>query len=165
MSHREFVLIRAFEAPRELVWKAFTEPERMAQWWGPPGSKVGRYAMDFRPGGRYHFSMTFPQGGEMWGLFVYEDISPIDRLVYTHSFSDAEGNVGASPFGGPWPARLHTTMTFEELNEGTVFTLRQHALEASAEEEAAFLALFENMTEGWGGTLDRLAAFLRGESA
>jgi uncharacterized protein YndB with AHSA1/START domain len=161
MSRREFVVTRTFEAPREWVWKAFTEPERMAQWWGPPGSRVGRYTMDFRPGGRYHFSMIFPQGGEMWGLFVYEDIDPIDRIVYLHSFSDAEGNVGASPFGGPWPARLHTTMTFADEDGGTAFTMRQYALDASAEEEAAFLALFENMTQGWGGTLDRLVAHLK----
>jgi uncharacterized protein YndB with AHSA1/START domain len=160
MSRREFVVTRTFDAPRELVWKAFTEPERMAKWWGPPGSSVGRYAMDFQPGGRYHFSLTSPGGGEMWGLFVYEEISPIDRLVYFHSFSDADGNVAASPFGGPWPDRLRTTMLFADKDGGTEFTLRQFALEAKADEEAAFLALFDGMTQGWGGTLDRQADYL-----
>jgi uncharacterized protein YndB with AHSA1/START domain len=161
MSGREFVVTRTFDAPRDLVWKAFTEPERMAKWWGPPGSSVGRYTMDFQPGGRYHFSMIFPQGEEMWGLFVYQEISPIDRLVYHHSFSDAEGKIAASPFGGPWPARLHTTMTFVDKDGGTEFTLRQFPLDAMADEEEAFLALFEGMSHGWGGTLDRLEAFLK----
>jgi uncharacterized protein YndB with AHSA1/START domain len=101
----------------------------------------------------------------MWGLFVYEDISPMDRLVYLHSFSDESGGVAPSPFGGPWPARLHTTMTFADKDGGTEFTLRQFALDAGADEEAAFFALFDNMTEGWGGTLDRLADYLKENAA
>jgi uncharacterized protein YndB with AHSA1/START domain len=158
------VITRTLEAPRELVWKAFTEPERMARWWGPPGSNVGRYTMDFRPGGRYHFSLTFPQGGEMWGLFVYQEISPIERLVYHHSFSNAEGNIAASPFGGAWPARILSTLEFVENGSSTEVTLRWSPLEATSEEEAAFSALIGDMTNGWGGTLDRLATYL-GEKA
>jgi uncharacterized protein YndB with AHSA1/START domain len=164
-SANALVITRAFDAPRDLVWKAFTEPERMAAWWGPPGSTVGRYAMDLRPGGRYHFSLVMPGGGEMWGLFVYQEVSPHDRIVYHHSFSDADGNIAASPFGGAWPARIHSTLEFVEKGSATEVTLRWIPLDASEEEQSVFTAMIGDMTNGWGGTLDRLDAYLAEEAA
>jgi uncharacterized protein YndB with AHSA1/START domain len=165
MSSQEFVINRTFDAPRDLVWKAFTEPERMAAWWGPPGSKLHAASMDFRPGGRYHFGAIMPDGNLLWGLFTYVEINPVERLVYLHSFSDEAGAIAASPFGGPWPARIHTTLTFTEQDGVTAFTLRQHPIDASPEEVAAFAALYEGMTLGWGGTFDRLDDYLRERAA
>lgn len=160
MASHEFLLTRTFDAPRELVWSAFTDPDKLAAWWGPPGSTLRSSDLDLRPGGRYHFQSVFADGNAVWGLFVYQEISPMDRIVYHHSFSDETGAVAASPFGGPWPARLHTTLFFEDADGGTLFTLRQFPLDATTEEEAAFTALFEDMTQGWGGTLDALDAYL-----
>jgi uncharacterized protein YndB with AHSA1/START domain len=159
---KPFVVTRTFDAPRELVWKAFTEPERMAKWWGPPGTSVGKYSMDLRSGGRYHFSLVLPDGGAMWGLFVYQEVSPFDRIVYHHSFSDEGGNIGPTPFGGPWPARLHTTLSFADRDGKTEFTLQQFPIDATRDEEAAFSALFDGMNQGWAGTLDRLVEYLAG---
>ncbi len=96
----------------------------------------------------------------MWGLFVFDDIAPQDRIVYIHSFSDDAGNIAASPFGGAWPARLHTTLSFAETKEGTTLSLRQYPIDASSEQEAAYTALLEDMTGGWGGTFDRLTDYL-----
>jgi uncharacterized protein YndB with AHSA1/START domain len=142
------------------VWKAFTEPYRLAKWWGPPDTTLRLSSLDLRPGGRYHFRSEFPDGNSVWGLFVYKEVTPMDRIVYLHSFSDETGDVAPSPFGGPWPARLHTTMLFTDKDGGTEFTLRQHPVDASPDEEAAFAALFEGMEQGWGGTLDRLTAYI-----
>jgi phosphate acetyltransferase len=155
-----FVIARTFDAPRALVWKAFTDPARLATWWGPPGTTLRHSSLDLRPGGRYHFHSVFPDGKSVWGLFVYREVSPIDRIVYLHSFSDEAGGVAPSPFGGPWPAQLHTTMLFAEKDGTTEFTLRQFPIGASPDEEAAFTALFEGMAQGWGGTLDQLAGYL-----
>lgn len=164
-SSNILVVTRTVAAPRALVWKAFTEPERMAKWWGPPGSSVGKYSMDLRAGGRYHFSLVLPGGHEMWGLFVYQEVSPIDRLVYHHSFADAAGDIAPSPFGGAWPDRIHSTLEFADKGQATDITLRWVPLHASAEEEAAFRAMIGDMTHGWGGTLDRLDAYLAESSA
>lgn len=165
MSTQEFVINRTFDAPRELVWKAFTEPERMAAWWGPPGSKLHAATMDLRPGGRYHFGAIMPDGKLLWGLFNYIEIDPIDRIVYLHSFSDEAGGLAPSPFGMPWPSRIHTTLLFAEAHGKTAFTLRQRPLDATPDEVASFVGLFEGMTMGWGGTFDRLDAFLHGNVA
>jgi uncharacterized protein YndB with AHSA1/START domain len=165
MPTNDFTITRTFDAPCALVWKAFTEPDRLAAWWGPPGSSVRQSSMDFRPGGRYHFHSVFPDGKSVWGLFVYREISPVDRIVYLHSFSDETGKVTESPFGGPWPARLHTSLLFADKGDKTRFTLRQHPIDATPEEEAAFTALFEDMSMGWGGTLDQLAGYLAHEGA
>jgi uncharacterized protein YndB with AHSA1/START domain len=155
-----FVIARTFDAPRALVWKAFTDPARLATWWGPPGTTLRHSSLDLRPGGRYHFHSVFPDGKSVWGLFVYSEVSPIDRIVYLHSFSDEAGGVAPSPFGGPWPLRLHTSMLFTDKGDKTVFMLRQFPIDASTEEEGAFSALFEGMAQGWGGTLDQLAGYL-----
>lgn len=71
---KEFVISRTFNAPRELVWKAWTEPERMAQWWGPKGVKSHSVKMEFRSGGINHYTMTTPDGKQMWGKMVYREI-------------------------------------------------------------------------------------------
>jgi uncharacterized protein YndB with AHSA1/START domain len=157
---QEFVITRTFDAPRDLVWKAFTEQKHLAQWWGPPGSTVKNAEMDLRPGGRYHFCSAFPDGNRIWGLFRFLDITPVEKILYLHSFSDEAGNVAASPFGGPWPARIHTSLLFTDEGGKTGFTLRQFPLDASPEEEEAFNALFEGMRMGWGATLDNLDAYL-----
>ena len=69
-----FVLSRTFDAPRDVVFKAFTDAERMRQWWGPKGVTVISSKMDLRPGGTYHYGMRTPDGKEMWGRFVYREI-------------------------------------------------------------------------------------------
>ncbi|MFL5006133.1 MAG: SRPBCC domain-containing protein, partial [Microvirga sp.] len=89
----EFVITRAFDAPRELAWKAFTDPERMRQWWGPKGFSVIASKMDLRPGGTYHYGMRAPDGTPMWGRFVYREIAAPERIVLVNSFSDEAGGV------------------------------------------------------------------------
>ena len=64
---REFVISRVLDAPRDLVWKCFTDPEHMKQWWGPKGVKIVKSEMDLRVGGTYHYGMQTPDGSVMWG--------------------------------------------------------------------------------------------------
>src|SRR5690606_18470500 len=99
-------------------------------WWGPPGSAVTQADLDLRPGGRYHFRSSFPDGNAIWGLFQFLEITPLECVVYLHSFSDEAGNVAGSPFGGPWPARLHTSLLFADKGGQTEFTLRQYPIDA-----------------------------------
>ena len=66
-----FVIERTFNAPRPLVWQAWTERDRLAQWFGPKGISVTSATLDFRPGGTYLYCMRTPDGHDMWGKFVY----------------------------------------------------------------------------------------------
>ena len=156
----EFVISRVFDAPRELVWKAFTEPQRMKEWWGPTGVTITKSEMDLRPGGSYHYAMRTPDGNTMWGKFVYREITPPSRMVLVSSFSDETGGVTRHPMAPTWPLEMLSTFSFEEEGGKTRFTVRWSPLNASEEERATFVAGHASMQQGWGGTLDKLAAYL-----
>ena len=157
---QEFVITRVFDAPRDLVWKAFTEPQRMKEWWGPKGVTITKSEMDLRPGGSYHYAMRTPDGNTMWGKFVYREITPPSRMVFVSSFSDEAGGVTRHPMAPTWPLEMLSIFSFEEEGGKTRFTVRWSPLNASEEERAAFAAGHASMQQGWGGTLDKLAAYL-----
>jgi uncharacterized protein YndB with AHSA1/START domain len=157
----DFVISRVFDAPRDLLWKCFTEPERMKQWWGPKGVKVIASKMDLRVGGTYLYGMETPDGKVMWGKFVYREIAPPERLVFINSFSDEAGGLTRHPMAPTWPLQLLSTFTFEEQPGGkSKFTVRWSPYEATEEERAAFDAGHASMQGGWGGTMDQLATYL-----
>ena len=158
---KDFVLTRVFDAPRDLVWKAFTDPERMKQWWGPKGFKVLHSKMDLRPGGSYHYGMQAPDGKAMWGKFVYREIVPPEKLVFINSFSDEKGGLTRHPMAPTWPLEMLSVFTFEEQPGGkTKFTIRWSPHNASEEERKTFDAGHDSMRQGWGGTMEQLAAYL-----
>jgi len=97
----EFSITRVFDAPRDLVWKAFTESERLLQWWGPKGFTMRVAKLDLRPSGVFHYSMRSPEGRDMWGKFVYREIVAPERIVFVNSFSDEAGNLTRHPFTPP----------------------------------------------------------------
>lgn len=157
----EFVLSRLFDAPRALLWQCFTEPERMKQWWGPKGFKVLHSKMDLRVGGTYHYGMQAPDGKAMWGKFTFREIVPQQKLVQITSFSDEKGGITRHPLTPTWPLQVLSTFAFEDAPGGkTKFTVRWSPYEATAEEQATFDAGHASMTQGWGGTMDQLAAYL-----
>ena len=157
----DFVISRVFDAPRDLVWKALTEPERMKQWWGPKGFTVIASKMDLRVGGTYLYGMKSPDGHAMWGKFVYREIAPPERLVFINSFSDEAGGVTRHPMAPTWPLQMLSTFTFEELPGGkTRFTVRWATYQASEEEQNTFDSAHDSMTQGWSGTMEQLEAYL-----
>ncbi len=157
----EFVIARDFDAPRELVWKAVTEPERMKQWWGPKGTNVVAADMDLRPGGTYHYGMRLPDGKTMWGKFVYREIVPPQRLTFVSSFSDEAGGITRHPLSPTWPLQMLSTFTCEEIPDGrTRFTVRWSPHNATADEQSTFDAGRDSMRQGWNGTLETLTAYL-----
>jgi uncharacterized protein YndB with AHSA1/START domain len=157
----DFVISRTFDAPRDLVWKAFTDPERMKHWWGPKGFTVIASKMDFRPGGTYHYGMRAPDGSAMWGKFVYQEITPPERMVLINSFSDEAGGITRHPMAPNWPLQMFSTFTFEDVGGGkTKFTVRWSPHNATEEEREVFATSHDSMRGGWGGTMDQLAAYL-----
>lgn len=157
----EFVISRVFEAPRELVFKCFTDPERMQHWWGPRGSKIIAATMDLRVGGTYHGAMRDPSGRVMWAKFVYREVVPPERLAWIHSFSDEAGGLTRHPLSPTWPLQLLSTITFEaQPRDKTKVTIRWSPINATPEEQKTFDVGHASMQQGWNGTLDQLAAYL-----
>lgn len=155
-----FSLNRTFDAPRDLLWRVYTEPEHLAKWWGPTGMSMRKAAVDLRPGGLFHYGMATPDGHEMWGKFVYRDIAPRRRLVFVVSFSDPEGGTTRHPMAPTWPLEMLNVVLFEEHEGRTTLRMRSTPLNATAEECEVFAKGFPSMQQGFKGTLDQLEAYL-----
>src|SRR5437762_6828610 len=93
----EFVISRVFNAPRDVVFRAWVEPEQLQQWFGPKGVKIFYSKGEVKPGAMYHYGMRTPDGTEMWGKWIYREIVPPERLVFVNSFSDKDGGLGRHP--------------------------------------------------------------------
>jgi uncharacterized protein YndB with AHSA1/START domain len=161
VAQKPFVISRVFNAPREIVFDAFTKPEEMKKWWGPRGFTVIASKMDLRVGGTYHYGMRAPNGTPMWGKFVYREIVRPERIVFINSFSDENGGITRHPMAPDWPLKMVTTFTFEDADgDKTKFTTTWAPLDATDAERATFDAGHDSMKQGWTGTLDQLEAHL-----
>ncbi len=150
----ELVITRVFDAPRELVWKAWTDPERFKLWWGPTGFTAPACRIDLRVGGKYLACMRSSEGRDYWSTGVYREIVPKAKIVYTDSFSDPEGNVvPAAYYGmpGDWPQEMIVTVTFDDDGGKTKMTLRHDGLPAE---------ILSDCEDGWSGSFDKLAGIL-----
>jgi uncharacterized protein YndB with AHSA1/START domain len=157
---REFVITRTFDAPRALVFKAWTEAERLAQWFGPKGFTMLSCTLDLRPGGVFHYGMQAPHCGEMWGKWVFREVVPPERLAFVVSFSDAQCGMSRHPFSADWPLEVLSVVTFAEDAGKTTITMRGVPVNATETERNTFDAAQDGMEKGWGGTFDQLAALL-----
>lgn len=158
--HDDFVVTHRFRAPRELVFRAWSEPEHLAHWWGPKGFAMQKLNLDFRPGGLFHYGMSSGNGQMMWGRFVFREITRPQRIVFVLSFSDDAGGITRAPFNPHWPLEILNIVEFEEDATGTVLTLSGRPINASEEEVAAYAAFHASMQQGFGGTFDQLDAYL-----
>jgi len=156
-----FVISREFAAPRDVMWKVWTDREHFARWFGPKGMTVTMEKFDLRPGGMTHYSITTPDGKQMWGRAIYREIVPPEKLVWINSFSDPQGGITRHPMTqDAWPLQLLTTITFAEHAGKTTVTVNWLPFESNDEERRVFDAGRESMKGGWGGTLDQLGAYL-----
>ncbi|MFZ0658497.1 MAG: SRPBCC domain-containing protein [Candidatus Binataceae bacterium] len=143
-SETTLVVTRVFNAPRSLVFKAWTEPEHLMRWWGPRGYTTSVSEMDRRPGGAYRFRMQSSEGVVHWWHGVVREIAPPSRIVWTCFVDDSDGK--------PISGETLLTVTFEDQGARTKLTLHQ--------------AVFQTVTArdahrgGWAGALDRLEEFL-----
>jgi uncharacterized protein YndB with AHSA1/START domain len=156
LGEQELVIRRVFDAPRELVWKAWTEPQRLMQWWGPKGFTSPVCKMDLRVGGKYINCMRSPEGKDYWSTGVYREIVPLERIVCTDSFADEHGNVvpathyGMSP---DLPLEMLVTVTFEQQEGKTRLTLKHVGFPPGED--------YDGANQGWNESLDKLAKSLK----
>ncbi len=144
-SDREIVVTRVLDAPRELVWQAWTEPEHVAQWWGPNGFTNTIQEMDVRPGGVWRLVMHGPDGTDYPNKIVYLEVVNPERLVYDHGDDQVNGLL------------FHVTVNFAEQGGKTRVTMR--AIFDSAAERDRVVREF-GAVEGANQTMDRLRQYL-----
>lgn len=150
-SERAFMMERVFDAPRELVFDAFSKAEHLKHWWGPKDWTLPVCTIDFRPGGVWHYCMKSPDGQyEAWGKAVYQEIVRPERIVYTDYFSDAEGNINED--------LPQTVGTVEFIEQGGKTKVAMRAEYPTHEDLQKVLDM--GMEEGIRQTWDRLAAHL-----
>jgi len=149
-TDREIVFTRTLDAPRAMVFSAWTDPDQIALWWGPNGFTNTIHEMDVRPGGTWRFIMHGPDGVDYPNKIEYSEVVKPKRLVYTHG-DDGEG--ASEPF--------HVTVTFDEEDGKTKLTMR--ILLASAEERERVVKF--GAIEGGKQTLGRLEAHLAKRAA
>lgn len=155
VAEQELVITRVFDAPREHVWKAWIEPARVMRWWGPKNFTTPVARINLHEGGTYLNCMRSPEGRDFWSTGEYREIVPLERLVFTDSFADEQGNVvPASHYGmeGNWPLKLMVTVTFEALGNKTRMTLHHTGIPAGTMKELT--------QAGWNESFDKLAAYL-----
>jgi uncharacterized protein YndB with AHSA1/START domain len=150
-TEREIVVTRLFNAPRELVFRAWIRPERIARWWGPNGFTTTTHEMDVRPGGIWRFVMHGPDGTDYDNRITYIEVAEPDRLVYAHA--GGEEDVAAE---------FHTTVTFVDRDGKTELTMRAVFPSAEARDRAIKEV---GALEGANQTLDRFGAYVAHELA
>jgi uncharacterized protein YndB with AHSA1/START domain len=139
----ELVVTRIIDAPRVLVFKAWTDPKQVARWWGPQGFVTTYCDMDITPGGAFRLCMRSPAGTDHWKRGIYREIVEPERIVFTFAWEDADGKPGHE---------LLTTVTFADHGTKTKLTLNQ--------------ALFETVEQcddhrsGWTSCLERFAEYM-----
>lgn len=157
---RESVITRVFNAPRERVWKVWTEAEHLARWWGPKGFTVVVATLDLRPGGIFHYAVRASSGLEMWGKLVYGDVVAPERLVYINSFSDKDAGMTRHPMSATWPLEVFNTLTLTEQDGKTTLTMRGGPINATEAERKTFEDARDSVHQGTKGMLDELEAYL-----
>lgn len=151
----DIVIERTFDAPRAHVWRCWSAPDHLMKWWGPKDLTSPIATIDFRVGGKYHFCMRMPDGKDFWSTGTYLEIAPEERIVCTDSFSDAEGNIVSSADYGmaeAYPDVLQMTLTFQEEDGETRFTLRHEGIPAGE--------MHTLCAQSWNESFDKLDALL-----
>jgi uncharacterized protein YndB with AHSA1/START domain len=142
-ADRELTITRVIDAPRPLVFKAWTDPEQIARWWGPKGFTTVDYEMDIRPGGAYRFRMRSPEGTDHRKRGIYREIVEPARIVFTFAWEQPDGRLGHE---------LLVTVTFEAIGARTRLTLRQGVFDT--------VENCESHVGGWTSCLERFAEYM-----
>jgi uncharacterized protein YndB with AHSA1/START domain len=154
-SRDSVVIERSFDAPVDLVWRMWTDPEHFAAWYGPEGAAVPVAKMDVRVGGTRSVCMEVPSPGgvmQMWFTGVYREVVENRRLVYTDAMADEDGNVLAPAEAGmpdDHPGTTEVRVELEDLGGRTRMVLTHVGIPAESPGAA-----------GWTMALDKLAARL-----
>ena len=146
IADREIVMSRDFDAPRELVWQAYTDERHLPHWFGPNGFSLTMHSIDVRPGGMWRYTMHGPDGRDWPNRQVYQEVVRPERLVYLHG-EDVDDDPGA----------FHVTVRLEDLGGGRTRVTQRMVFATAAQREG--VVSFGAIELG-KQTLNKLAAYL-----
>lgn len=161
ISVKPSILTREFDAPRKLVFEAWTQVEHLKNWMFPQKGFMCEYIFaEIKSGGSSLHKMIAPNGQAMWLLTKYEEVRSPDTLVFRQYNSNEAGDILPNPQMPNWPKELRTTVKLEEQNGKTKLQLIWQPINPTKEEAAAFEASRSQHGKGWGGGFDQLAIYL-----
>lgn len=150
IMHQELIITRSFNLLPASIWKAWSEPESFKKWWGPKGYDCPTCSIDFTVGGRYLTSMRLKKDGtEIWSTGHYNEIIPQQKIVYTDSFADSNGNIVDAAYYKmpPMPVELQVTVTLQEIAGKTLMTLQHKGIPEEMQEDCR---------KGWQSSFDNM---------
>ena len=152
-NKKELFITHVFEAPQEVVFRAWTDPKQLKQWYAPDGCSIEFKSINVTPGGNFHSCIHDPTHGDCWITGKYLEIIPLEKLVFTMVLSDENGNSVNSIDAGKteeWPEQLITTVSFETIGARTKVSLHQTVSEEEAKKTGAY--------QSWIKMFNRLSA-------
>lgn len=155
-TKNELIITRRFDAPRKLVWEAWTNPEKVKQWWGPKGFSCPHVKIDLRKGGSYISCMRSQEGQDFWSTGTYKEIDAPSKLVSTDSFADPNGNIVPASYYGfeeDFPLTMEIVLQLDEINTKTRMTLKHIGIPEGK--------MTEETKRGWNQSFDKLENYLR----
>jgi uncharacterized protein YndB with AHSA1/START domain len=156
VKKRDLVITRIFDAPLELVWKAWTDPEHVMRWWGPESFTSPVAKIDFREGGTSLVCMRSPEGQDFYSTWTYQKIVPMERIEFIQSLADKDGQrvdpvkLGLRP---DFPQDVRTVVTFKAIGDKTEMTITEYDLPDTQ--------MFKYAEAGLNQSLDKMAASLK----
>ncbi len=153
-----YIIDREFDAPRDLVWKAWSDPDLLSRWYGP-GVDTVIHGFELKPGGAWLNEMKWGDKSDR-SRMDFQEVVPGEKIVWMHSSTDAGWNVAPNQMMPDWPMQLLTTVTFDEANGKTTVRLTQVPVDASEAEIACFAKMMAGMDKGWGSGFKIIADIL-----
>lgn len=144
----EYTLDRKFDAPRDMVWRAWTDPELLSRWYGP-GIDTIIHEFDLRPGGVWLNEMKWGEISD-YSKMLFQEIEVGQKMVWHHCSADQDWNVVPNARMPDWPQKLLTTVTFADAGSKTTVRLTQVPIDVTDAEAACFATMMEGMSKGWG---------------
>ena len=156
---KSLVITRQYKHSPERIFDAFASPEALGAWWGPAGIGLNVLAHDFKPGGKFHYTMEM--GDQLsYGIMEFISMERPKEIQWLNSFSNESGNKIKPPFAAEFPLEIHNKITLEANEEGTLLTITGTPFKATEAEIAFFEGMLESMNQGFNGTFDQLEQYL-----
>ncbi len=156
-NNKELFITYTFDAPRELVFEAWTDPEQLKNWYAPDDCTIEFRSIEAKENGAFHFCIHDPVHGDCWIKGIYKEILFPEKLVFTMVLTNAEGIAVNSVEAGKqedWPEETITTVTFTAVNGQTQLSVHQTVLEETAKQTGAY--------QSWIKMFDKLNGIIGG---
>jgi uncharacterized protein YndB with AHSA1/START domain len=139
---KELLITHFFDAPIDVVFDAWTNPDKLKHWYAPDGCTIEYKSIDVRQGGRFHYYINDPSHGGAWVIGTYLEIVPPEKIVFTIQLSNESGDITAGKSAG-WPGEILTTVTFESVGQKTKAIIHEAVSEEKAKETGAYKGWIE----------------------